>query len=59
LLLNRDSNRSQEVILSLPDLGISGNVKVLDIWSGKQLGSFSKTISEKVEPLAGLFLLLN
>ncbi|MGD9558221.1 MAG: sulfatase-like hydrolase/transferase [Mangrovibacterium sp.] len=59
LLLNRDSNRSQDVILSLTDLGISGNIKALDIWSGKQLGPFPKTISEKVDPLAGLFLLLN
>lgn len=58
LLLNRDSSNSQDVVLNLTDLGISGRIKARDIWSGKQLGVFSKTISKEVVPHAGLFLIL-
>lgn len=58
LLLNRDSSNSQDVVLKLTDIGISGRIKARDIWSGKHLGVFSKTIWKELAPHAGLFLIL-
>ena len=58
LLLNRDSSNSQDVVLKLADLCITQKVKGQDIWLGKQLCTFSKTISRKVAPHSGLFLIL-
>lgn len=58
LLLNRDARSSQQVDLHFADIGITGKVRIKDIYSGKQSGVFSKSISKKLAPRTGLFLIL-
>ncbi len=58
LLLNRDDKVGQNVFLNLADIGITQKVKAWDIYGDKLLGSFSGSITQKIAPRAGLFLLL-
>jgi arylsulfatase A-like enzyme len=58
LLLNRDDKISRNVVLNLEDIGITQKVKAWDIYGDQLLGSFSGSITKKISPQSGLFLLL-
>jgi len=59
LLLNRDNERQKDIELEFAVLGIMGKVKIKDIWSGEELGLFTKTFSKEIGPRSGSFLLLS
>jgi alpha-galactosidase len=58
LLLNRDKEKAQNIEITLKELGLTGKVKILNIYEGEKMGKSSGTISEEIQPLSGLFLLV-
>jgi len=58
LLLNRDAGKKQDVVLTLSDLGISGNVHAEDVYSGKK-SEFANSVTISIAPRAGLFFRLS
>lgn len=59
LLLNRNKSGSKNITLNFRDIGISGKAKVKDVYAGKDMGSFSGSISQIIKPQTGLFLIIN
>ena len=58
LLLNRDSVKSHKIQISLKEIGLSGKRKVIDVYNEKCLGNNFKSVSKKIQPQSGLFLLI-
>lgn len=59
LLLNRNKSEYKNSTLNFDEIGISHEVKIKDIYAGKELGSFFKTISRQIKPQAGVFMLVD
>jgi len=58
LLLNRDSEKTRNIEITLNGLGLTGKAKILDIYKRKNRGKTSGSISEEVQPRSGLFLIV-
>lgn len=58
LLLNRDKSNAQNIEIEINKLGLTGKVKVFDIYRNKKSGKKVTSISETVQPESGLFLLV-
>jgi len=58
LLLNRDRNKSEKISLSLANIGLTGEVKISNIYTGRDIGFSSGSIEKEVSPKSGLFLIL-
>ena len=59
LLLNRDTVESHLVEIPLEQLGLTGKVRIHDIYGDTNLGKASKSISKQVKPQSGLFLFVH
>jgi len=58
LLINRDTDETQNIDVSINELGLNGKVKIIDIYMGKRIGKTSRSISIDIQPQSGLFLLI-
>ncbi len=56
LLLNRGTT-PQELTLDLPGIGLKGEVRLKEVFSRRQLGSFSGKLHRQLPPHSGLLLL--
>lgn len=55
-LFNMSDAATQELSANLGELGLTGKVTVTDMWSGKKVGTFTGTFSQKLLPHAsGLY----
>ena len=59
LLLNRDKKNIKKITLDLLAMGIEGTAKIRDVYTGKDLGSFTGSFSSTVLPVSGLFLIID
>lgn len=59
LLLNRDPKSTRMVTLRADDVGMSGKLKVRDLYGKQNVGGFESTLTKMVPPHAGLFLLIS
>ncbi|WP_297089927.1 hypothetical protein [uncultured Draconibacterium sp.] len=58
LLLNRDTIKTKNVEIAMQELGLSVNVKLLNVYTSEYLGIAKKTISYKLKAQTGIFLLI-
>ncbi len=58
LLLNREPEKTKKVEISLKEIGLKGNCKILDVYSSKDLGKAAKLISYKIGAHSCKFLLI-
>ena len=58
LLLNRDTEKTNNIGVSISELGLNRKVKIFDIYLGKRIGKTSQSISKDIQPQSGLFLLI-
>lgn len=49
-LFNIDDEKSQEVEVNLKDLGLNGDLQVVNLWSGESLGVVSNDFSQTLRP---------
>jgi alpha-galactosidase len=56
LLLNRDTNNSNEIVLNWSDLTLNGSKLVKDVFQKKEQGRFDHSITRTVAPHASVFL---
>ncbi|MCD8262103.1 MAG: glycoside hydrolase family 27 protein, partial [Bacteroides sp.] len=49
-LFNTDDEKSQEVEVNLKDLGLNGDLQVINLWSGESLGVVSNDFSQTLRP---------
>lgn len=59
LLLNRESDKSNNVEISLKELGFDGSCETLDVYTKEGLGKVRKSISFVVGPKSGKFLFIS
>ncbi|CAL1516826.1 glycoside hydrolase family 27 protein [Chitinophaga sp. MM2321] len=59
LLINRNKSANKNIQLNFSDLGISGKVKVKDVYEKKKLGTHTTSITKSVKPRSGLFILID
>lgn len=59
LLLNRDAEKAKNIEVTLKELGLDGKRKFTDIYTKKSLGKKLDSISKKIQPQSGLFLLVD
>lgn len=57
-LLNRETEKTKEIEISLKELGLKGNLKIVDVYANKDYGKVTKSISHKIEPHSGKFLFI-
>ncbi|NMA75140.1 MAG: glycoside hydrolase family 27 protein [Bacteroidales bacterium] len=54
--INIDDEKTQELNVNLKDLGLNGDCKVVNLWTGEDLGVISNDFSQKLAPHAsGLY----
>jgi alpha-galactosidase len=58
LLLNRNKSENKNINLNFGEIGISGVVNVRDIYGKKDMGFFSQSFSEQINPQSGLFIII-
>jgi alpha-galactosidase len=58
LLLNRDAGTAHDITLRAADLGLTGKLKVRDLFEKKDLGTFDGSLTRRTAPHASTFLLL-
>jgi alpha-galactosidase len=56
LLLNRDADNNNDIVLNWIDIGIDGSKVVRDVFAGKELGKFNHSVTQTVAPHASVFL---
>ena len=49
-VFNTGEDAESPVLVSLPDLGFTGEVSIRDLWNGKELGSFQKEFIPLIAP---------
>lgn len=55
-LFNVDDKDDKEISVNLKDLGLNGDCKVMNMWSGEEMGTFSNEFSQTLKPHAsGLY----
>jgi len=58
LLLNCNPQKSASVSLNLSETGITGKVRIQDVFAQKHIGTFSEKFSRKIPPRSSLFILV-
>ncbi|MDR0977194.1 MAG: glycoside hydrolase family 27 protein [Prevotellaceae bacterium] len=59
-LFNTDDEKSQTLSVNLKDLGLNGDCKVVNLWSGEEVGTFSNDFAAELRPHASaLYVLTN
>ncbi len=55
-IFNIDDDNAQEISVNLKDLGLNGDCKVTELWSGEEIGVFSNDFAQTIQPHAsGLY----
>lgn len=55
-IFNIDDEQPQEISVNLKDLGLNGDYKVIELWSGEEVGVFSNDFEQIIQPHAsGLY----
>ncbi len=55
-IFNIDDDKAQEISVNLKDLGLNGDCKVTELWSGEEIGVYSNDFSQTIQPHAsGLY----
>ena len=49
-IFNLNDGRSETVNVPWSEIGLSGKLKVRDLWAKKNLGKFDETFTAKIEP---------
>ncbi|NGF55735.1 hypothetical protein G5B00_04345 [Parapedobacter sp. SGR-10] len=58
LLLNRNPQKMATVSLPLSDIGITGKVRIQDVFTQKHIGTFSGKFSRTIAPRSSLFIVV-
>ena len=59
-VFNIDNENAQEIIVNLKTLGLNGDCKIVNLWTGEDLGTISNDFVQTINPHAsGLFKLTN
>jgi len=58
LLLNRDKQRTQNIVLPFKQIGIKDEQSVLDVYENTPLGKMTGSLIREVPPSAGFFVLI-
>lgn len=59
-IFNIDDEKAQEISVNLKDLGLNGDCKVMNMWTGEEVGEVSNDFIQTIQPHAsGLYKLSN
>jgi len=58
LMINRDEEQTQSITLPLLRLGMTGKVRVKNVYTQNDMGTYTQHFNQKLQPQSGLFLIV-